>query len=459
MRKRLTKELNDLKNNPVDNAEVIQEVDNFQKLKVILQGPKGSKYENKTFEISVEIADEYPVKPPKIKFITPIDIPFSEKNGYILIYSLFGEDWNPFILIRQCIERIAFFMSPVETRIDTFTINKIRYEFQRNSIKDLIDGALGHSLNENKELSFIGSNVPVLYGFYIAHANHCPIRIKPDDIWLLIIQGFINHMNLKSEVLRDCFVNFSGKKQLQVEYNIDQTAIDKKTLEDFSQQMVNQIESYVGKEIIEILSPNFTTTTHDSEIICKISIMGAFKKYFDYSMNVCGCGVPYVVLEGTADDYRKIIEKAKKLSAYKFNWYIDRIIPHIEKMVEAKEGKVDKEYFQNMIQKKELMDVKLGPSGHKEGEYQAQALSGWFLHFFSHIESKDGIEIYEFKEESLKIKDFQRLTNQMIEVPFNVHNIMTSKDYKMKFKVGFVGCDKNEKNEVFPVQGWLASYQ
>ena len=112
-----------------------------------------------------------------------------------------------------------------------------------------------------------------------------------------------------------------------------------------------------------------------------------------------------------------------------------------------------------MIQKKELMDVKLGPSGHKEGEYQVQALSGWFLHFFSHIESEDGIEIYEFKEESLKIKDFHRLTNQMIEVPFNVHNIMTSKDYKMKSKVGFVGCDKNEKNEVFPVQGWLASYQ
>ena len=26
----------------------------------------------------------------------------------------------------------------------------------------------------------------------------------------------------------------------------------------------------------------------------------------------------------------------------------------------------------------------------------------------------------------------------------------------MNFKVGFAGCDKNENNEVFPVQGWWA---
>ena len=142
--------------------------------------------------------------------------------------------------------------------------------------------------------------------------------------------------------------------------------------------------------------------------------MGAFKKYFDYSMMIFGCGVPYVVLDGTAEDYRKIIEKAKNLKKYELDWYINRIIPHLEKMVEAKEGKMDKEYFKNMIQKSELVDIKRGASGYKLGEYKVEALSDWFLNFFSHIESKDGIEIYEFKDDSIKIKDFQRLTNQLM---------------------------------------------
>ena len=83
--------------------------------------------------------------------------------------------------------------------------------------------------------------------------------------------------------------------------------------------------------------------------------MGAFKKYFDYRMALMICGIPYIILEGTAEDYKIIIKKAKNLRKYKFEWYIDRIIPHIQKMVEAKEGKIDVKYFQNIIQKKEFI--------------------------------------------------------------------------------------------------------
>ena len=296
-----------------------------------------------------------------------------------------------------------------------------------------------------------------IYGFYIAHINYYPIKIKPDDIWLLIIQAFINHVNLYSERLRHLFVNFDGKQKLVIKYPLsDISQVDKKTLENFSEEIVKKITNFVGEELIDILSPNFTTTTHDSEIICKISIMGAFKKYFDYSMMIFGCGVPYVVLDGTAEDYRKIIEKAKYLKKYKLDWYINRIIPHLEKMVEAKEGKMDKEYFKNMIQKSELVDIKRGASGYKLGEYKVEALSGWFLNFFSHIESKDGIEIYEFKDDSIKIKDFQRLTNQLIKVPFKLIDDVHKKEYDMNFKVGFLGCDQNDRKEVFPVQGWCA---
>ena len=86
--------------------------------------------------------------------------------------------------------------------------------------------------------------------------------------------------------------------------------------------------------------------------------MGAFKKYFDYTMGLCGCGTPYIILEGTAQDYIEIISKAKDLAKYEFDWYINRIIPHIEKMVQAKEGKIDVDYFKNMIQKKEVIEQK-----------------------------------------------------------------------------------------------------
>ena len=91
--------------------------------------------------------------------------------------------------------------------------------------------------------------------------------------------------------------------------------------------------------------------------------MGAFKKYFDYTLGLCGCGVPYVILEGTAEDQKKILTKTKYLSKYDFDWYINKIIPHLETMVKAKEGEIDTEYFQNMIQNKEATEYKSDLSG------------------------------------------------------------------------------------------------
>ena len=98
--------------------------------------------------------------------------------------------------------------------------------------------------------------------------------------------------------------------------------------------------------------------------------MGAFKKYFNYEMHLLGCGLPYIILEGTAEDYKKIIEKGIKLKKYKFEWYINRIIPHIEKMVEAKEGKIDKDYFMNMIQKKEVLKLNMALLECMNGKYK-----------------------------------------------------------------------------------------
>ena len=92
-------------------------------------------------------------------------------------------------------------------------------------------------------------------------------------------------------------------------------------------------------------------------ITFKITIMSAFKKFFNYQMILCGCVIPYIILEGTAEDYKKIISKANQLKKYDLDWYINRIIPHIQKMVDAKEGNIDIDHFKNIIQKKKKQKV------------------------------------------------------------------------------------------------------
>ena len=345
-------------------------------------------------------------------------------------------------------------------KIELYPKKKARYKFEKSSLKSLITcQTLGFSFDENNELAYINSKTPVLNGFYLAHSNHYPIRIKPDHIWLLIVQAFSNHVNANSESLRYHFVNFEGKKTLKVNYPLSSLSqVDKKVLENFSEQINEQMKNYLGDEILETLTPNFTTTDYDSTIVCKISIMGAFKKYFKYEMHLCGCGIPYIILEGTAEDYEKIIAKAKNLEKYDFGWYINRIIPHIEKMVEAKKGNTDINYFKNFIQDDKITEYVSGLSGMGGHDVQIPILKGWILNFFAYYsETKEGYGVPRFKEDSIKVKNFEKLAHQMLNVPFDIVDDVHGKTYEMKYSVGFIGCDQNKRKEVFPVTGWIVS--
>ena len=90
----------------------------------------------------------------------------------------------------------------------------------------------------------------------------------------MIVQAFSNHVNANSEELRNYFVNFDGKKELIVKYNDIASIyeVTKKHLEDFSEQINEQMKEYLGQEILEILTPNFTTTTYDSSIFAKLAL-------------------------------------------------------------------------------------------------------------------------------------------------------------------------------------------
>ena len=305
-----------------------------------------------------------------------------------------------------------------------------------------------YSFDINQNLSHIHSNAPFLEGLIASHENHYPIRIKPDDIWLLIVQAFSHHVNANSEELRYDFVNFDGKKELIVTYNdvgpSVKKLVSKEILEDFSIQINTLMKEYLGEELLDNLTPDFSTTDYDSDIIFKISIMGAFKKYFDYTM-LFVCGNPYIIIEGTAEDYEKIIKKANKLKKYKFGWYIDRIIPLIEKMVEAKKGNIDVKHFKKII-------AQVGKRG---ACLNTISFHGWFLNFFAY-ETDRNANMIPIKRSFIADKDLRYIASQMLNVPFKIIT-RSGEKYSMEYKVGFIGCDQNEKGEVFPVKGWIVS--
>lgn len=297
------------------------------------------------------------------------------------------------------------------------------------------------SIKEDQKIIFNHENHPVFNGFVWAYKNHRPITISPDIMWILINQAFSNHVSSKAEELRSMFVNFDGKKELLVQkpnLNIN-TMTSKDWEQEFFPEFVEQISGYTGKCITETLTPCFSTTTPVSLAVGQLSIMSTMKHYFSYRGMVCGCGIPYITIEGSVEDWQKILEKLNNLNKYKFEWFTEDVSPIIEKIIQTKLGNVDKKFWKDMIR------VKDG-----RGFYDPSRVDGWFTKFFPFDD--EGSRNYG------SISDGDDLQNEMLSIPFILDVIYPDKTIRKNCIIyaGFVGLTQNKENGSFkPEIGWL----
>ena len=339
-----------------------------------------------------------------------------------------------------------------ELKIELYPENIPISELEKEPVESIInENTLEHSFDKNQKLAYLCYKVPTLSGLFSAYCNHYPIRIKPDDIWLLIVQCFSHHVNANSDKLRKYFVDFEGKKNLEVK--IECLKIKKENLENFVEQINQELKKYLGNEILENLTPDFTTTDINTKLVCQISIMDSFKQYFDYSFNQINCGIPYIILEGEAEDYKKLILKAKNLVKYDFGWYIDRITPIIQKMVEAKEGNIDINFFKNIILKEEAIENRFKHCCNYK--YKINYINGWIVKFFGYI--KIDKRLYQISGDKIDGEAINNLPSQILNVPFTIKNEEDQSEIKMKFEAGIFGCEQNDKKEVSLGIGWLVS--
>lgn len=110
--KRITKELENIKKEEIEGF-TITDSDNIWIWKGILKGPIDSPYEKGVFPIQITFNEEYPVKPPSLKFLKVPYHPNIYRDGKICIDILEIGSWVPSQNIRTIIISIrSLFMDP-----------------------------------------------------------------------------------------------------------------------------------------------------------------------------------------------------------------------------------------------------------------------------------------------------------------------------------------------------------
>ena len=273
-------------------------------------------------------------------------------------------------------------------------------------------------------------------GMYEAYAHHRPFVLSPDMIWLLISQGFANHINSNPEKFRNLFVDFKNKKSLVV---ISKDTLNwEKTIDNFSDKIDENIND---KELIKILTADFSTTHQNEKIASKITIMKSFEPYFEYVQILIVCGIPEITLEGTPKDWEKVLEKTRYISKYDLKWWTDELEPILKEFIKASKGKNKKRFWRNMFKY------------HSKRKYGApKIINGWIVKFFPY--DKTG------KRNNLKkLVGTSMLPDEIVKVEFKLHIIDdygSKKTKQLELWSGFVGLSQNKDNFALrPEIGWL----
>jgi len=108
--RRIAKEAQRLLAEPVAGISATPYADNLRYFSVSVEGPPDSPYEKGVFQLELFLPSDYPMAPPKVRFLTKIYHPNVDKLGRICL-DILKDKWSPALQIRTVLLSIQALLS------------------------------------------------------------------------------------------------------------------------------------------------------------------------------------------------------------------------------------------------------------------------------------------------------------------------------------------------------------
>jgi hypothetical protein len=217
---------------------------------------------------------------------------------------------------------------------------------------------------------------PVLAAACLAHADHRPLVLSPDMIWLTILQGFAQHIRNDPERFRDRLVSHSGKAIIEV----SRPDFAKGSAENPWDEVIAAFSAGVRERVGEnydALVSDFSTTGPVERTACEVTLLDTFSSYFEL-MFYCVCGIPEITLEGTEEDWRKLRAKVEHLAPFDLDWWLPSVRQVCDEFSRAASGECNREVWRNLWKQYK--------------RYGGSDVNGWLVKlvpYIQHYESKN----------------------------------------------------------------------
>ncbi len=300
---------------------------------------------------------------------------------------------------------------------------------------------------------------------YLAYANHRPLVLSPDALWLAILQGVSNHIWQDPEKYRPLFVD-----HVTEEMNIEIVREDlvkgnpANPWHEVAEEMRERIGAHVKGDTVSKLRPKFSTTGLAEGLAFDVTIMDALGAYFSYDI-YCICGIPEITLTGTVEDWKDLNDRVQWLHNFEeldLQWWTKHLVPIADQFIEARKGNPDTDFWQHICKYK--------------GAYGGPVISGWCAQLVPYL--KDGYTLLPtersqaltkmdttetwtdiFTKEQVPVSwiALRQMPVGIAKVPF--HWKTSEGDHEMELLGGFFGVTENENGALSPYIGWAVRDQ
>jgi hypothetical protein len=299
----------------------------------------------------------------------------------------------------------------------------------------------------------------LLAAVHVAFAQHRPLVLSPDAVWLTILSGVAQHVKLNAEALRPRLVRHQGKRELKVvvteSLELNPRAV-RKAVAGFRSALAREI----GQGRAALLTCDFSTSGDVERAASEILLMDTYSPYFDFVV-ACICGIPELTLLGEARDWRAIRERIDILSELDLGWWTSSLAPILEKFVAASEGSPDAAFFRDIYK--------------PEDAYGGEIIAGWSARFYPYLGSGGRFERrnpllelpldYRPPKQERKGRGYDGVGIRSNAVPgglgvcvLRVEDSIIGRNYGLEVRGGLVGVEVDAQGRLAPCAGWTVSY-
>lgn len=176
--------------------------------------------------------------------------------------------------------------------------------------------------------------------------------------------------------------------------------------------------------------------------------MKAMENYFEYIYIYAVCGIPEVTLLGTSEDWQKILDKTRQLARYNLSWWVDEMVPVLEKIVETSKGKIDRDFWRSMFKIHDTGPIGCSPSSANGKRY----FDGWIVKFFPYDNEGNRNDLHQI-EDHIELPDEIVKTDLKYQIILPNGAILT---IPLELWAGFIGLEQDPATfALTPTIGWM----